>query len=56
MNRIAALEAELLKAEAVRREMFNQIQELRGNVRGFVEFGRHLVKLRRILHHFALKL
>ncbi len=35
MNRIAALEAELLKAEAVRREMFNQIQELRGNVRVF---------------------
>ena len=35
MLRIAALEAELLKAEAVRREMFNQIQELRGNVRVF---------------------
>ena len=33
--RIAALEAELVKAEAVRREMFNQIQELRGNIRVF---------------------
>ena len=57
MLRIAALEAELLKAEAVRREMFNQIQGAEGTSACFVEFvHRHRVKLRRILHPFALKL
>ena len=39
MDRIAALEAELLKAEAVRREMFNQIQELKRASSVFVEFS-----------------
>jgi len=34
-QRIAELEGELLDAEALRRQMFNQIQELRGNVRVF---------------------
>ena len=46
--RIAALEAELLKAEAVRREMLNRSKNCEGTSACFVEFGRHRVKLRRL--------